>query len=627
MLGLASALPGPAAKAQESGVALAPTGWGASLEESANALDTALAITNLGTEPALDVEIMSIDLDGAPPILPLPLPESELGDIEPGAGVDVYANFSGSFMSDTPLVLTVQLAYTDPRLGRKMQRVKQGIAATRKPTIPTRRGRAPGARATRRLPPMPVGRPPGEVNARSVWQVPLEQIPAPPPKQPTQTSVEPLPKAGGKIKVLASVDFTGTAKGDGMWPREPSGAVAPEQGKRPEVVFSTRNTKAIFSIGGAAPVEVEPTTLFPQDDGGLCCDQIVQYVPKIDRFIWLIQYKPKARVNRMRIAAASPKDIIDTKDKGLVGAWTFWDLTCKDFKYTLCDLDYPDLAVGDNFLYASFDAKPPGNLAPDARVGLLVVRITLASIEKGGMIDFAFAEPARQAYFGHLSQETGDTAFWAGHLSNSMLRVFSWAETDEKAASMDVPIGSWPANPRGLTARTADGMDWLTGARDRQFLAVIGLTRNEANGADELWLAWHSPRGQAGKGFPIFPRPHIQLVKLDAATLKVLDQFQIWSDEFAFAYPALTTDYDGHIGLSLETGASDKDNYENHAVGFWSDFVVYKTATSDHGASRFGDYVTIRPDGEGGLAAFGYGLKAAGNTANPDIRYVDFKHP
>src|SRR5439155_17156728 len=58
------------------------------------------------------------------------------------------------------------------------------------------------------------------------------------------------------------------------------------------VVFMTANQFAAYSTdGGATFTQLDPTTIFPEDDGGFCCDQIVQYVPSIDRFIWLLQYR------------------------------------------------------------------------------------------------------------------------------------------------------------------------------------------------------------------------------------------------------------------------------------------------------------------------------------------------
>jgi hypothetical protein len=81
--------------------------------------------------------------------------------------------------------------------------------------------------------------------------------------------------------------------------------------------------------------------------------------------------------------------------------------------------------------------------------------------------------------------------------------------------------------------------------------------------------------------------------------------------------------------MSLETGGGG--GFQNHAVGFWGDFLVYLTTNSTVGTSRFGDYVTIRnapaTRGDPGslFAAFGYGLTTAPPPASrtrTDVRYV-----
>ena len=48
----------------------------------------------------------------------------------------------------------------------------------------------------------------------------------------------------------------------------------------------------------------------------------------------------------------------------------------------------------------------------------------------------------------------------------------------------------------------------------------------------------------------------------------------------------------------MESGGGG--NYENRFAGFWRDFVVYVTADSNAGTTRFGDYVTMRQSPEPG---------------------------
>ena len=68
---------------------------------------------------------------------------------------------------------------------------------------------------------------------------------------------------------------------------EPSGATASN------VVFTTANWLAAVSIDFGSTFHTLDASTFsgpavPATDAGFCCDQIVQYMPRIDRFAWLI---------------------------------------------------------------------------------------------------------------------------------------------------------------------------------------------------------------------------------------------------------------------------------------------------------------------------------------------------
>jgi len=55
-------------------------------------------------------------------------------------------------------------------------------------------------------------------------------------------------------------------------------------------VFMTGNWDAAFSSdGGHTFKELNPYSMMLQGTPGFGCDQIVQYVPQINRFVWLLQ--------------------------------------------------------------------------------------------------------------------------------------------------------------------------------------------------------------------------------------------------------------------------------------------------------------------------------------------------
>jgi hypothetical protein len=325
----------------------------------------------------------------------------------------------------------------------------------------------------------------------------------------------------------------------------------------------------------------------------------------------------------MRIASASPADIISSGGT----AWTYWDLTPELFGQPGgTGFDYPDLSVGNGFLYMSWNVGYPSCPA-GCNWGHQVARISLAGIQAEGTITIEFSDPvnSRNAWGAHLTQNTGDEIFWAGHKDNGDLTVWSLQEGSNTYFWRDIGISSWARN--GLSSTTPDGQDWVSECGGGfPGTAVIGGTRV----GNQIWFAWNAGTDNN------FQQAHIEMVTLDRTNnFNKTQQVQIWNNDYAFAYPALATNAcTDEVGLSFEYGGNG--NYENHVVGFWGDFVAYITTGSDVGTCRFGDYVTIRQapataDNPGNLfTAFGYGLNkvpSPGTGTNVDIHYVLFGRP
>src|SRR3954470_20623848 len=62
---------------------------------------------------------------------------------------------------------------------------------------------------------------------------------------------------------------------------------------------------------------LDPFTEFPTDRGEFCCDQLVVYLPKQRRWVWLLQYEQVGAGNIFRLAV-SPS--------GKPGTWHWWDV-------------------------------------------------------------------------------------------------------------------------------------------------------------------------------------------------------------------------------------------------------------------------------------------------------------
>jgi len=598
-------------------------GTGVNLLDSMTLL-SAMRIANTGTEAAEDVEVTSIALTDGMLTSPASLPV-DLNTIPANDLAVLNADFSGTFVPRGTHLLSVEGTYVTGdatycfALDSDLEIPPAAPGSSPLTTASVEANSISGAPYPPRPPTFTRG-----VNP-PMWVVPIAPfVPGTPTPMGTTgiglaPASAPLAAITNEARAIVFEANTGGIDGGTVANTnpiaEPSGA---SDGNG--VVFVTGNSFASYSTdGGGTFTPINPTTIFPAAPVGFCCDQVVQYVPSIDRFIWLLQGSTNAtQAGGYRLAAASPAAIMSSG----ATAWTYWNLTPQVFgQPSGTGFDYPDMSVGNNFLYLGWDAGfgcPAGCVA-----GFQVARIPLADIQAGGTIGIGFTNPADGgvAWGAHISQNPFDEVFWAGHNNNSSMRVFTLAEGSNSYFWRDIGISSWSTS--GLSSTTPDGQDWQTKLRNFPSNSVHGLTR-VGNG---FWFAWSA--GTDGN----FQQPHVEMVTLDRNNnFNVLQQVQIWNNSYAFAYPALSTNAcTSEVGLSLEYGGNG--NYENHVVGFWGDFVVYITTNSDVGTTRYGDYVTIRQEpatdaNPGNLfSAFGYGLNSVGGGTQTDVHYVLFGRP
>lgn len=438
---------------------------------------------------------------------------------------------------------------------------------------------------------------------------------------PTGTEIQRAPVGdppGIVFNANAPVGITGA--GQGCSGDAAAACAEPSGASGNGVILVSANWSLAYSTDGGSTFKVlDPTTIFPNDAIGYCCDQIIQYAPSIDRFIWLLQG------TGYRLATASPADIKSSNGT----AWTYWNLSPSLFgKCT--GPDYPDLSIGDNSLYISWDAGGGSGCT----AGFQVVRTSLAGIKAAGTISLDYTDPANapssKIWGEHLTQNTGDEIFWAGHNGNSTLTVYSLKEGSNTYFWRDTGISSWANN--APTSTTPDGLDWLAknfngpGGNTFPRNGIIGAARS----GNQLWFGWSAGTDKN------FKQAHIEIITLDRSNnFSKIRQVQVWNNSYAFAYPAFSSNAcTGELGMSFEYGGNG--NYENHVVGFWGDFVAYITSNSDKGTDRFGDYVSIRrappslKDPGNLFTAFGWGLNKQTpppNGRKTDVRYVLFGRP
>jgi hypothetical protein len=393
------------------------------------------------------------------------------------------------------------------------------------------------------------------------------------------------------LDLYVDTSFGNTITASG-WPLDPNVA------SKGNTVLVTHNTYLEYSTdGGHTFTELDPTTIFPNFnsgnkliDGGLCCDQSVVYVPRIDRFVWLMQFWKGAtsNKNRDRIAAAQPAALLKAGSctstscninlATFAGAWTYWDLTSDTFSMGAHWMDYPDLSSGANNLYVNTDI---------AGQAALISRIPLSEIAASETITFQYWE--QPSYPARVTRNTAKEAYWAVHNTTSQMEVYSWTEGSNLIYSRPVNVASWylpKTNP--FTSITPDGQNWVSFIQG----AVPGIAPVGATIAgNDLWFAWTAPAA------PGIAYTHIRLAQINFNSFSLVQNQAIWNQNYAYAYGFLNTNSNGEVGMSYGWGGGTQ--YVNSAVAFLTGTQQFwATSIGNAGTGRYGDFLGIRVDPE-----------------------------
>jgi hypothetical protein len=419
------------------------------------------------------------------------------------------------------------------------------------------------------------------------------------------------------------------------WPPDSSGA------KGGDVVVMSGNLWLKLSVdSGKTFKDLDFTKIFAEEKtyGGWAGDQVIHYVPQIDCFVLYVQSKlgakgtANASKSVVKVALASPADL--KKFSGGKAAWRRqWDFSSDDFGLNAW-LDFPDMSYGDSFLYINtnaftrtYDSK--GN-ASDAFPGKLFFELPLKELQAGTGFNYYYALCTDQITYGSPTQNIGDENYWAAHVDNTKMRIYSSKGSEPNYFWRERKLNAnWPLavidknNQRDIISAATDSGDWIS--EDHR---IIGATRVN----NQLWFAWAAANGDGGAGGFNFPQAHIQIAKFDLTQdYKFIELTQIWNPDIAFAYPSLTTNSNNEVGISLAWGGGK--SFGSHAVGIIGDTLWYGEASDRTSTAatptRFGDYLHVRlahPDTRF-FSAFGYAVRDDSTVAPPeraDYLYVEF---
>jgi len=371
-----------------------------------------------------------------------------------------------------------------------------------------------------------------------------------------------------------------------------------------DIVFYTGNWyAAISSDGGATFQYVDPYNSFANPSGmEFCCDQVTLYIPKIDTFVWLMQYTERAGGgNIQRLAFAKTADITN-------GVWHLYDLTSEGLGIPNAFLDFPDLAVSSKFLHATTNV-----FSGSAWTATAIIRIPLADIPSSSIN----AEHAlsRDNFSFRMAQNCADKAFWASHQDTSTLRLFSWDEGATQPDFEDVAVATW--DNANYNSVTPSNVNWLGRADPR----LTGATLAK----DELWFAWGAGRGGANHR----PNPYVQIARIRVGDLSLVENVNIWDQDAAICYAALASNSHDDLAATYMMGGGNME--PSHVIGFLNSpqsHVITAQGSRGPNDQQWGDYLTVRPraPADNTFIAAGYTLKETSNPGGSDAtpRFVTF---
>lgn len=578
----------------------------------------AFPLVNRSSSAVLDIRIARIALSGEAPVRPDPLPLT-LGDLAPGRRAVLQLAFAET-ESDLRRQYRLAIHGTHRTSGRERRFVVTRLIARPLPDDGERAARrvrvaprfvegasAPPSPFEERIgeepeaPPLPEGRDSGDA-----------QTPDNPSVEIAGTLGGDLPLAGvGRerrdVQFVSIVNERLTdADIKNGFPWDPSGASV-DHDKLGRVVFLTGNLYALLSIdGGATFTHLDPTTIFPPSsipldgmpqDEGLCCDMNMIYIPRIDRFVWVLHTKgsqvgetlPDADgnvkaingLNRLRVATASTQQVVASGGT----AWTYWDMTTALFGLgPKAFFDYPDVSFTESFLHIS--------VAETGAWGFLVIRVPLTQVQTGGVITLGFTNPSDgdKAVGARLAHDSRDAAYWFAH-DTGKVRIFEWRDGSNTYSWHSRKVDAWKDND--YVSMVPGGVDWLA----KNNTAIRGATVGDVFVGFDLHriitIAWNAARGGG------FPQPYVRLQRFLRVTSGGSTQWhtgqslQVWNPDIAFNHAHLATNGNGEVGISV--GAGGATSHATPVAGFFGDPVLYVTGVSNTSIDIYGDYTAIRP--------------------------------
>ena len=373
-------------------------------------------------------------------------------------------------------------------------------------------------------------------------------------------------------------------------------------------IFFTTNFDDTFSVNSAQSVsyDVNPYSFMSDIPNGFCCDQVVQYIPSVNLFVWLAQGSvDSAGENEYRLFVATPAQLESSKGQ----SWTAYDLKSHDIVGSGVWFDYPEISFDQNYLFLSCDIFPSSAMIARIPLSALTGKAPLPVEDK--IVSGWFVRPVQNTTGRGLFVEQAYTNSSATAIT---LNIYSWPDSASASQVTTTQVDqAWPVSGDYAT-NTSVGINWLAAGTK-----VSGHIYGATQSGNELFIAWNNGRLHPAGG-PNFPYPFVFVAQLDSNSYKPLRTDEIYNTSYAIAYPALATSAAGDVGASIMYGGGAID--PTYAVGLWTTNKAWQlVAASPPGPyGGGGHYLGIRPIANTScFAAAGY--VAIANTANVPFGY------
>jgi hypothetical protein len=393
-------------------------------------------------------------------------------------------------------------------------------------------------------------------------------------------SVPPTQVNASSAKVLPQASVNATT--NDLGPHSSSTIDEPSVASDGTNVLMTWNWfSAISTDSEATWTYYDPSTLFPNDYGGWCCDSVAIYDGSRNLFIWNLLYLANAGGGAFRLAVANGGANLAT------ASFYYWDLTPQQVGGAVGDwYDYPKIALSNNYAYLQTNVFHAGALSSYQTV---VMRFSLDDLAAGGGLGYLWFSPPGVSSIAFSNGATG-TMYFAGHLSTSTLRLFNWAESSGTIFWDDVGHVSYPSGGFTCPRTSAANSDWCGRSDDRPLDGWV------SNGI--IGFSWDAPAGQWGFSGSA-PYPYTHIVRIDELAKTRIDDPVVWNPGFAFMYMSHYPNTNGDLGGTFMYGGGSL--FEDGGTYIWDglgrDFVGM--VGSDQDVTAGGDYLATRAVGTG----------------------------